>query len=182
MTRSRGLHRPAPLPVALLILLALGAAGCGWQLRGAPAFHAMDSLTLSGGSRVLEHRLERELEAAGVSVHGHSPWRLAVRDEDWQRRTIAVDDQGRTAEVALHLTLRWQLFDNDTDKAVAPLRRLSIERTYHYSPGSAVSSSDEEEMLREELYQDAVWQMLRQLEATAGRLPPTPGKNSEPET
>lgn len=178
--------RPRPLQNQVLLiaslLLALGLAGCGWQLRGAPAFDGMETLTLDGGSRVLRHRLERELEAAGVLVHEQSPWRLGIQDESWQRRTIAVDDRGRAAEIALHLSLQWQLFDNDSGEPAAPQRRLHIERTYHYNPDSAVSSSDEEEMLREALYQDAVWQLMRQLEATASRLPAASGEKRESET
>lgn len=173
--RARGHAIPA-LCLALLML-----AGCGWQLRGTPAFTGLDSLTLEGGSRVLRHHLTRELGAAEVPVHDHAPWRLVIEDERWQRRTIAVDNQGRAAEVAVNLELSWQLRHGDSDKAAAPRRSLRISRSFHYNPDSAVAASDEEELLRQSLYQDAVWQMLRQLEATASRLPAAEEQSGEPE-
>lgn len=165
----------------LVSLLIAALAGCGWQLRDAPAFTGLEALAITGGSKSLRLLLENELEDTNVRVHDQAPWRLVIDDEDWQRRTIAVDREGRAAEVALHLRLRWQLLRNDNDEPAAPQQRLAIERTYHYNPDSAVAASDEAELLREELYRDAVWQLMRQLEASVGRLPQTPGESVEPE-
>ena len=86
------------------LLLTLLITACGWQLRGATSVPTMESLSLVGASTELKYSLEDELENQGVLVHNESPYQLIIDDEEWMRRTSAVDDQGRQAEIELRYT------------------------------------------------------------------------------
>lgn len=156
-------------PTFLLILL--GLHGCGWQLRTAPDMNALPALAISGAGHELRHELTEALDNAGVRVDGASDWTLAFSDESWTRRTVATDARGRAAERELRLDLQWQLEPADDDRNPGPRRELTLTRTFQYSPTDATTSSDEEELLRESMYRDAVWQILRQIEATVSRMP-----------
>lgn len=155
-----------------LLLLLIGLPGCGWQLRTAPDMSALPALAITGASHGLRHELTEALDNAGVRVDdGASDWTLAFSDESWTRRTVATDARGRAAERELRLDLQWQLEPADDDRTAGPRRELTLTRTFQYSPTDATTSSDEEELLRESMYRDAVWQILRQIEATASELP-----------
>ena len=96
---------------ALILTLLLSA--CGWQLRGTTSKPNLETLTVTGASTELRYTLEDELENQGVLVHGESPYLLVIDDEDWMRRTSAVDAQGRQAEIELRYTLYWHQGSQD---------------------------------------------------------------------
>jgi LPS-assembly lipoprotein len=157
-----------------LILLLSGMAllqACGWQLRQAPEMDNLPDLTISGASNTLRHELTEHLAGAGVRVGPDSPWTLIFTEEDWTRRTVATDARGRAAERELRLNLAWQLRPANKELAPTPVSQLTLTRTFRYSPSDATTTSDEQDLLRDSIYQDAVWQILRQLEATAPQLP-----------
>lgn len=152
------------LPAILMLMTMLGLiAGCGWQLRGATQTPDLESLTLRGGSAELRFALEDRLQDMGITVHQHSPYRLVIEDEHWQRRTGAVDSRGRQAEIELRYHLRWYLADRDSQEPISVTHRMMSMRTFAYSPDSATSSADEELLLRQDLYDDMIDRMLSQL-------------------
>jgi LPS-assembly lipoprotein len=156
-------------PIVVLALLALQA--CGWQLRTAPDMSALSALAITGAGHELRHELTEALGNAGVRVGSSSDWTLAFERTNWTRRTVATDARGRAAERELRLELAWRLEPAGSDRKTGPKRELTLTRTFQYSPTDATTSSDEEDLLRESMYRDAAWQILRQVEATAARLP-----------
>lgn len=154
-----------------LLLLLIGLQACGWQLRTAPDVTALPALAISGASNNLRYELTQALDNAGVRVTATSDRTLAFGNESWSKRTVATDAQGRAAERELRLKLEWRLKTAGGDEGAGPRRELSLTRTFQYSPTDATTSSDEEDLLRESMYRDAAWQVLRQIEATASRLP-----------
>lgn len=153
---------------ALLVLALL--AGCGFQLRGAPQYQQLESLTLQGGSFDLHDGLIDALEASDVLVHDTSPHILQLEGERIDRRTVAVDSQGRAAEIELRYSFTWQLLDSRTGTAITPRRRIALVRSFNYDPENATASSDEELYTRADMYRDATWQLLRQLDAATRAL------------
>lgn len=153
---------------ALLALALL--AGCGFQLRGAPQYQQLESLTLLGGSFDLHDGLINALEASDVLVHDASPHTLQIGSERIDRRTVAVDSQGRAAEIELRYTFTWQLLDSRTQSAITPRRRITLVRSFNYDPENATASSDEELYTRADMHRDATWQLLRQLDAAVRAL------------
>ncbi|GEM_PF-1496133 len=160
----------SPWRIQILLLVLIALPGCGWQLRTAPDMGALPVLALSGAGHDLRHELTEALDNAGVRVEATSDWTLAFSRESWTKRTVATDTRGRAAERELRLNLEWRL-EPGGDQRPGPRRELTLTRTFQYSPTDATTSSDEEDLLRESMYRDAVWQILRQIEATASQLP-----------
>lgn len=155
--------RRALLPALLGLSLVL--SGCGFKLRGAPEYQNLAALTVTGGSYDLRNGTLDALEASGVAVHDAAPQTLRIDNERFGRRTVAVDAQGRAAEIELRYSFFWQLADSKTSTAITPRRQITLVRNFNYDPENATASSDEESYTRQDMYRDATWQLLRQLDA-----------------
>ena len=153
--------RTATAGITVLLCLLLGA--CGFQLRGLAQTPNLDSLALSGGSSQLRFGLEDRLQDMDILVHNEAPYRLVISDEDWNRRTGAVDRQGRQAELELRYQLRWHLEDRHSGAMLSPSQRLVAMRTFAYFPDNATASSDEEQLVRADLYEDLIARLINQL-------------------
>ncbi len=145
-----------------ILLLSLLISACGWQLRGTTGVPTMESLTLIGASTELKYSLEDELENQGVLVHNESPYELIIDDEEWMRRTSAVDDQGRQAEIELRYTLYWHLRDVKPALLTTPKRMMAL-RSLPWYPENAIASSDEEQLVRDDLYEDMTFRLINQI-------------------
>ncbi|MEY1661300.1 LPS-assembly lipoprotein LptE [Isoalcanivorax beigongshangi] len=162
-------RRGAVWLVALLGLV-LTLSACGFRPRGAPQYEHLSALQLRGASLNLEHLVRRALETSGVAVHDAAPLALTISDENTQRRTVAVDRYGRAAEMELRYSFTWQLLDADSRQPLNERRNIALIRNFIYDADNATAASDEESSTRDSLYEDATWQLLRQLDATVGRL------------
>src|SRR5699024_10340994 len=126
-----------------LLLLTLALSACGWQLRGAPVSLAIGSMSLSGGSFDIKDVLTEALESSDISVSSQAKYRLRLENERFDRRTVAVDAQGRTAEIELNYFITWLLPDSD-GKPLTERARVNLTRHVHYDPDTPTAPSDEE--------------------------------------
>lgn len=157
--------------VLLLTAAALLLAACsGWQLRGQTSTPELESITLDGASARLRYTLEDELEPSGVLIHGESQNIVMILDERWDSRTAAVDARGRAAERELRYEITWQLVDRDTEAMLNPPRRISALRSFAYSPDNVTATSDEEELVRDDLYEDVAYRLINQLANAARKI------------
>ena len=159
-------------PLIAIIAVALLLSACGWQLRSAPQYLALESVSLDGGSYDLRRRVSIALEESGVLVHNDSQRRLLITDETWDRRTVAVDAQGRAAEIELRYGFNWQLreLDGAADIPHTPRRRINLIRNFNFDAANATAASDEERFTRQDMFEDATLQLLRQLDAASRHL------------
>ena len=153
----------------LLLVTALLLSACGWQLRGAPQYLALESITVQGSGYELRQRVSRALEDSGVAVHNDSQSQLVITDESWERRTVAVDALGRAAEIELRYGFNWHLRERNGEPH-SPRRRINLVRNFNFDAANATAASDEERATRQEMYEDATWQLLRQLDAASRHL------------
>lgn len=158
------------LPVLLAALLL--SACSGWQLRGQTSVPNLESVTVDGASARLRYTLEDRLEPAGVQVHGQAPYIIKVLDERWDRRTAAVDDRGRAAERELRYEITWQLVDRDTGAMLNPPRRIAAMRSFAYSPDNVTATSDEEDLVRTDLFEDVGYRLINQLANASRKIEP----------
>lgn len=153
----------------LFATCALLLSACtGWQLRGQTSTPDLESITLDGASARLRYALEDELAPSGVQIHGHSRNVVMILEERWDSRTAAVDERGRAAERELRYEITWQLVDRDTQAMLNPPRRIAALRSFAYSPDNVTATSDEEELVRDDLYEDVTYRLINQL-ANAAR-------------
>ncbi|MCH8544599.1 MAG: hypothetical protein LAT61_13610 [Alcanivorax sp.] len=175
----------------IVMAVALLLSACGWQLRSAPQYLALESVSLDGGSHDLRRRVSMALEDSGVLVHNDSLRRLQISDETWDRRTVAVDAQGRAAEIELRYGFNWQLREfngagangsasssrssrsatgSSEGATLTPRRRINLIRNFNFDAANATAASDEERFTRQDMFEDATLQLLRQLDAASRQL------------
>ncbi|MDX1803900.1 MAG: LPS assembly lipoprotein LptE [Alcanivorax sp.] len=149
----------------LVMLLSAWLCACGWQLRGATRAPNLETVTLKGGNAQLRYDLEDKLEDQGVLVHSQSPYVLVIESEDWSRRTAAVDDRGRQAEIELRYEVKWHLQDRDSGALLTAPQRMMALRSFAWYPDNATASSDEEQLVRDDLRDDLITRLINQLAA-----------------
>lgn len=148
----------------IVILLSLTVSGCGWQLRGVNQPMTLDAVGLVGGESRSRLDIQDVLRSQGLLVINDAPQVIRLTNENWQRRTISVDRQGRASGIELRYQLHWQLTDRNK-KPLTPRRQVQISRSYQIDPANAVAASDEDQLTREIMRREAANVLARQLRA-----------------
>lgn len=168
-------------PCLILIFLL---AGCGFHLRGSQGVDvALERIHVSAANvyGAFVQELERTLQQSGIEVVDSSaaaPWSLRVLGERTSRRAIATTSRVQVSEYELRMEVRFELLDTNGDTVIEPVS-LIAERIYSFDSSSLVGSSEEEELLKEEMRRDLIGQMIRRVDASvrspAGEQEPARG-------
>ena len=161
-------------PGSLIMILVL--AGCGFHLRGNELSANFDKVYVSAVRAVtIERQLERSLGFAGVEVVSDRATADVVIDLTAQRenrRSISVTERARTAEYEISLEIRYRIVAQepagaDAEPAQTVLvgdRSIRVARTYRLDRNNLVAGSEEQSLLRGEMEQELVQQILRSLD------------------
>lgn len=154
------------------LLLVFSLAGCsGWHLRGEVHKPLFNDLSLDNGSAELRYRLEAQLGQQGVPLRSQSRYVVRILSEHWNRHTAAVDQLGREAERELTYQIVWQLVDRKTGAPLNPPRRIMSARSFAYYPTNITASSEEESMVKDDLYNDVAYRLVNELAAASRKIP-----------
>ena len=153
----------------MLALALVPLAGCGFQLRRWDLGTAFETVHVASGRGVDLHReLRPALAQAGLralpSASGADIVIKLSRQRQSQRSGAIVG--GRAVEVELGMEIAFSVAGAD-GKVLVPERLLSAERRASMDRDNLVGSSAEQELLRREMRDDLVAQMLRALGALA---------------
>lgn len=151
---------------SLLALLVLALTACGFHLRGSFVVpEQYRNLQLQGQSgSAMAQVLRNSLTNAGVKLDKSAPYTLRLLDENESRRTASTAEDGLTFEYELVLNLSYQLEATSGDVLVGPAQ-INLERSYVHDRNNLVGSGEEANLLRKEMRQEAVAQMMRRLQA-----------------
>ena len=143
--------------------------GCGYNLRGtgagAPEFSDL-RLQLPGAEPEFERILRRSLETAGIVAYeaGAPDFPLlSIGPESFSGRPASTTVQARAAQITLRLAVQFNLTDGET--ILIDQETLSVERTYYQDLRNIAGNREEAELLRGEMRQELVAQLMRRLEA-----------------
>ena len=151
--------------------IALGSllvtlVGCGFQLRGGN-ISELPPLRILGGQSGNGIRLELDqlmpTEAKDGSDKRPTQGVLRILQEKYDRRPLSISTLLTVQEYQLLYSVSFQLTDPN-GQPLAPPQTLNFSRDYSF--GSAVQvlgKSNEEELLRREMMQDAARQLLAQI-------------------
>lgn len=166
MTR-RGLRL---LATGLLLLAAVAAPGCGFQLRSWDVGSSIEAARVSASARnPMQAPLERALQQAGVRLveaTGDATVVIELLDARQARRSISVSGRGRAAEYESTLGVRYRVTDA-TGNELIPAQWLERVRVFRVDRDNLVGSSEEQALLEREMRSDLVQQILRALNAVA---------------
>jgi LPS-assembly lipoprotein len=155
---------------AVLALVAIALLGaCGYHLRGAGEKASSDIAVTVRAARSVElsDALLRALRVSGVRVVDaptESSLLIDLLDQQQNTRTLSYTERATTAESQLELAVRFQI--------VGPDRKMLIDdhwaramRTYLVDTNNLVGSSQQADVMRQELIGDVAQQIVRSLNA-----------------
>lgn len=152
------------LAVALVSLIS----GCGFKLRGAQEVAADQRLvTLIPGNASLQllRSLEQNMKFNGISQSADAVYQLQIMDHRYKRRAATISSSSDVDEYELSVTVRMLIADRQGTPLTNDIR-IQRERIYTYDKNAAAASSEQEELLRRELYNAVAQTMLRRYLAT----------------
>ncbi len=149
-------------------LMALGLAGCGFELRKAPVF-AFKTIVVAGGSNMVR-LLRRNLPLGGnVSVlppeqKSQADAVLEILGENQERVVLSTNSSGQVRELQLHLRVNFRL-TTPAGKELLPSTEIQQSRDITYNESAALAKEAEEQLLFRDMQGDLVQQILRRLAA-----------------
>ena len=153
-----------------LLLVAVLAAGCGFQLRSWDLTSAFESAHIDADASVtIDDELRRALEQAGlVLVDEQSGAGAVIRLSDQRelRRGVSTTRGARTAEYEMTLSLVFAARDGEGNELVGE-RRIRAERTFRLHQSNPAATREEQSLITLELVNELVQQIILSLSATA---------------
>jgi LPS-assembly lipoprotein len=156
------------LSAAVLAIILCGH-GCGFHLRGSSpvALRFSGVFVESAGAPQVTAQLQRQLQYNGVALMGKPALAEAVvtlRDERFEQRVLSVDPRtGKVREYELAYRVDLMVADAKGHSLLAA-QSIDLLRDYTFDETAALAKSDEEQLLRQEIIQDAAATVLRRLE------------------
>ncbi len=159
--------RHTVIRLTLLLGLLCTLTACGFALRGAAQgglpFTSVQLQAAQANAAFLQ-QLRTTLNANQIStINGQSPYTLRIGPEQSDTRTASVNGRARAAQYDLQLAVEVSL-ERDGTALFGP-QVLSAQRSYFEDIANIAGSTEEMEMLRVEMRQDLVQQLLSRLRA-----------------
>lgn len=162
-------HRLFTLLLGLAVLIT---AGCGFHLRGTTQVPAqLQTLLLDSNDPYgpLTRAIREQLRLNDVTVVDDAARQdiPSLRILGWSENkdTVSIFQDGNTAEYQMVLTLRAQvLLPNE---GIHPLT-ITVFRTFFDNPLAALAKDAEQDIIRQEMHQQAAQQLVRKLLTVKG--------------
>ncbi len=155
----------------LILVLALSVQACGFALRGNDAIVSSFEnlkLELAQPQSELSALLLRSLRAAGVSMSSQqlkTAPTLKVSNEQISTRPVSINPRARASQVELRFSVNIALTVDGKPKI--PDETLTVVRTYFQDIENIAGNQEEAQVIANELRQELVNQLMRQLESAA---------------
>jgi LPS-assembly lipoprotein len=144
---------------SVILIMALLLNACGYHLRGALDLPAgMKNVYLEGGSAQLRERFTRAMEISSVPL-ASSPETagiiVRIFGEDNQRRVLSLSSGGTANSFELAYRFDYELVDSK-NKVLVARQPIEIKREYYNDQLAIIAKDNEETVIRNEMYQQAV--------------------------
>ena len=154
-----------------VVVLALGLASCGFQLRGTDLRSSVAKVYLDAAPRLSYTVPMREaLTRAGVAVvaeRAPDVLILDLFDERRSRRSISVSETAVAAEYEVILALHYAV-RSGTGAELQPPLWVERERVYRVDRDNILGSSEERALLEREMQAELIAQVIRSLDVLVG--------------
>lgn len=158
-----------------IVLVLFLVSSCGFRLRGAIDLPPeMKNIWIEGISLQgpFVNSFRTSLESAGGSIshdRNTAGMILNVLEERMERREISLDESGKAIEFELTYTLKYELL-NPGRNIIVPEQTIVVVRDYLNVQVNVIGKSQEEDLIRKEMYNDAVRTLVRQSGVALGRV------------
>ncbi|KFA59320.1 hypothetical protein A9G34_00475 [Gilliamella sp. Choc4-2] len=152
--------------IALLMLITISLTGCGFHLQydtEIPERFKTMSFTSNDPYGKLSRNIKEILRDNKVTLvnDNKSPTLRVIRD-DIERNTISIYQDGKAAEYQLVLIVQAQAVI--AGKQTYPLN-VRVFRTFFDNPSTALAKTAEQNLIEDEMYEQAAKQIIRKLKA-----------------
>lgn len=151
--------------------IALGLAGCGFQLRKAPDFAFTTLFSPLGESSPVGVELRRSLQYGGKVRVISDPRQIDQADaildvvsDLRERAVVGLNASGQVREFQLRLRFVFKL-RTPQGKELIPATEIAQQRDISYSESQALAKESEEALLYRDMERDIVQQIMRRLAA-----------------
>ena len=154
---------------ALIALVAVAVAGCGFQLRGWDLESSIESVHVSAKPRVrIAGELRRALSQAGVRIEPRPSAAALIVDlleERRWRRTVAVTGAARAAEYEVSISVHFAV--RSGARVLREPDWLDASRVFVVDRDNIAGTAGEQALIEAELANDLIGQIMRALNAAA---------------
>jgi len=161
----------ALLRATSLVLISLTFASCGFALRGSEST-ALSPETVFVRSSQENAQLTQALQASLMEAQlqlvdsaSQAHYVVSVGPEDFSSSTATVNGRARAAQYTLRLSVELAL--DMQDQNLLQAERIAVERSYFEDTANIAGSTREADILRDEMRQELVNQILNRLRVVA---------------
>ena len=154
--------------VILLSALTAMISACGFQLRGAQEVSEdkrQVTLITGNANQQFIRSLRQNMKFNGISEASDAPYQLQIINQRDNRRAATIRNNSDVDEYEISVTVTLLIADNQGKPLTSDIR-IQRERIYSYDKNAAAASSEQEALLKRELYNSVVQSMLRRYLAT----------------
>ena len=144
---------------SVILGMAFLLSACGYHLRGALELPAgLKNVYLEGGSGQLQEQFNSAMKTSSVGI-ASSPETagmiVRIFNEDNQRRILSLSSTGTANDFELEYRFDYELVDSK-NKVLMPRQSVEIKREYYNDQVAVIAKGNEEAVIRNEMYQQAV--------------------------
>jgi len=156
--------------VSILLSLVLSLSACGFRLRGSVEVPDVLQQTHIAGIAefsVLNQELKRVLQRSGsvvLSQPENAKSIISIAGENFKRRVLSVDAQGRTSEYELRYNYSFNIHDAQGE-VIVKNQTIDLTRDYQFDPNNVLAKDAEEAQIRLDMVKFSVRQMMRRVES-----------------
>jgi len=146
-----------------LLVSLLFMAACGYHLRGSIDLpEGLKSIFLQSASSQLKKIAKRSLRSSGGQLVNNAQQAgivVQVVKERMDRRVLSLSSKGRANEYELTYFLDFMLLDTEGN-SLAEKQKIEISRDYFNDQAEILGKNNEEGVIREEMYRQAVQSII----------------------
>ncbi len=146
-----------------ILILFLLMSACGYHLRGSINLpEGLQKVYLQGGSAQLRNSMSSTLKSSGGKLVGNiqeAAVVIKVVKEKMRRNVLSLSSTGRANEYELNYFLDYILL-NLKGKPLTKTQTIEINRDYFNDQEDILGKNNEELVIREEIYNQAVYSLV----------------------
>jgi LPS-assembly lipoprotein len=148
--------------------LALALAGCGFHLRGQATLPFNTLYVQAAPLSPFALQLKRAVQSGSSTKIIDRPEQaeaiLQILQELQEKEILSLSTGGRVAEFQLRYRVQFRLTDEKNREHI-PATEIILKRDYSFNDSQVLSKESEEALLYRDMRADAVYQMVRRLQA-----------------
>ena len=142
-----------------VLIMAFLLSACGYHLRGALELPAnLKNVYVEGGSAPLLDQFKQTMKSTSTQLTSSRKGAglvIKVFNEDFSRRVLSLSSRGKSNEFELLYRLDYELA-NANDAKMMERQTVEIRREYYNDQQFVIAKDNEENVIRNEMYQQAV--------------------------